>query len=67
MNLDIAEVVGGSNPTRSIFFYDSETRDAKPLSLLHLGLSDGRSNMRQQVTFDDVEKAVRLFIKDFKI
>jgi hypothetical protein len=33
------------------------------LILLNLGLSDGRSNMQQQVTFDDVEKEVRLFIE----
>jgi hypothetical protein len=56
---------GSNNPTRSTF-YDSETTDRKLLSLLHLGLSDGRSNM-QQVTFDAIEKAVRLFIEDFKI
>ena len=34
------------------------------LILLNLGLSDGRSNMQQQVTFDDVEKEVRLFIEN---
>jgi hypothetical protein len=59
----LSEVVGGSNPNRSIF-YDSGTTDAKPLSLLHLGLSDGRSNMQQHVTFDAVEKAVRLLIEN---
>ena len=34
----------------------------KPLSLLHLGLSDGRSNMQKEITFDAVEKAVKVFI-----
>lgn len=34
---------------------------ARPLSLVHLGLSDGRSNIQQQVSIDTIRKAVELF------
>lgn len=34
----------------------------KPRSLLHLRLSDGRSNLQQEMTFDTVKKAINLFI-----
>lgn len=38
----------------------------KPRSLLHLGLSDGRSSLQQEVTLDAVEKAVKLFIDNLE-